>query len=60
MDCVEIKTNQITLNSTVSYFSNTLINTKITTDLHENIFLESGMQAIIKILIKCRNQNGAV
>lgn len=60
MDCVEIKTNQITLNSTITHFSNTLINTKITTDLHENIFLENGMQAILQILIQCRKQNGAV
>jgi|SRR3990167_8569369 len=63
MDCLdlnEIKFSSITLASCITLFSNTLINTKITTETHENLPIESGMQSILQILIHCRNQNGAV
>ncbi len=60
MDCLELEINHITLSSTISLFSNTLMNAKITTESHENLSVEGGMQAMLTILISCRNQNGGV
>lgn len=60
MDCLELESPVITLDSSVESFSSVLFNTKITTDTHENVALEKGMLSILRILHHCRNQNGTV
>lgn len=60
MDCLELESPVITLDSSVESFSTILFNTKITTDAHENVAVEKGMLAILHILHHCRNQNGTV
>ena len=65
MDCLELekiktKTDHIALHSSITLFSNIIIDSKITTLLHEILLTQQGLNLIINMLIQCRNQNGAV
>jgi len=63
MDCLEqdkIKNDFITLNSCIASFCEILVNSKITTNLYQSLTIQQGMQAMLQVLIHCRNQNGTV
>ncbi len=63
MDCleiVEISKCSISLNASISYFVSLLSDAKITTDLHEVLSNQQGIEFMLTTLMCCRNQNGAV
>lgn len=63
MDCLkpdEAKTKIVTLTASIDSFSSKLLNSKITTHLHENLSAQNGMQSVLEILVHCRNQNASV
>jgi D-sedoheptulose 7-phosphate isomerase len=56
----EVKKSQVTLLASINHFSEILSHSKITTHSHELIQMQQGIQAILKILIRCRDQNGTI
>ena len=58
MDCLDAI--KISLTSSVTDFSDIINHSVITSSQHESLLLDQGTQAIIRMLIQCREQNGTV